>query len=236
MYRLSTKQIIFFLQKRLIPLCFCISVLSSHHSRCPHCGCRGRRRVWQLFDVQQWGSQVPRRLKDPQRLWWWWVPVANTSLVQFDCSIHSSYFVVPGIFFSSFVFQNVLILVKYCGRCHGRSDREQMPVIPGFFICEIPQKTTALAKHSSIFASSLFSLFLTNFFANYFLQEWLSGSCHCNRKSFTWICLLTLQDLHLTFPPFPPCILWVVWFFSLLSFLGNVTEKILWTIHMWYVT
>lgn len=72
---------------------------SSHHSRCPHCGCRGRRRVWQLFDVQQWGSQVPCRLQDPQCLWWWWVPVDSASCVQFNHSIH-----IP----RSFVVQNLL--------------------------------------------------------------------------------------------------------------------------------
>lgn len=56
-----------------------LPVRSSHHSRYPYCGCRGRRWVWQLPDVQQWGVEVPRRLQDPQRLWWWWVPRAKTT-------------------------------------------------------------------------------------------------------------------------------------------------------------
>lgn len=60
-------------------LCPCLSVPSSHHSRYPYCGCRGRRRVWQLPDVQQWGAEIPRRLQDTQRLWWWWVPRAKTT-------------------------------------------------------------------------------------------------------------------------------------------------------------
>lgn len=56
-----------------------LPVPSSHHSRRPHRGCGGRRRVWHVPDVQQWSAEVPNRLQDPQRFRWWWVPSAKTT-------------------------------------------------------------------------------------------------------------------------------------------------------------
>lgn len=60
-------------------LCLSVFLPSSHHSWHPYCGCRGRRRVWQLPDVQQRGAEIPRRLQDTQRGWWWWVHPTTTA-------------------------------------------------------------------------------------------------------------------------------------------------------------